>query len=190
MERRHQSKESNEKRSKALKGIKRGPMSEEQKEKISESKKGRKYFNRKRPPKFTENHLQNLRKPKSTTINMMGRTGEKNPAWKGGVTPLNKIMRESSKMKIWRELVFLRDNFTCQNPNCKFCNNKVGVLLHPHHIQPMALFQELMFDVNNGITYCAEFHLKSGLHKQIQGGKIWKKIKLKQKLHTTIEESY
>ena len=121
--------------------------------------------------KLTEKHKENMRKPKSTTINMMGRTGERNPAWKGGVTPLNKIMRESSKMKIWRELVFLRDNFTCQNPNCEFCNNKIGVYLHPHHIKPMALFQELMFNVDNGITYCAEFHLKSGLHINISGGK-------------------
>ena len=178
MELKHQSRESNEKRSKALKGIKRGPMSEDHKEKLSESKKGRKYFNRKRPPKFTENHLKNLRKPKSTTINMMGRTRERNPAWKGGVTPLNKLMRENSKMKIWRELVFLRDNFTCQNTNCEFCNNKIGVFLHPHHVRSMALFPELAFMVDNGITYCAGFHLKSGLHKNIMGGiKIGKKQK-------------
>ncbi len=85
-----------------------------------------------------------------------------------GITPLNKLLRSTSKWKIWRELVFLRDNFTCQNFNCPYCDNKMGVLLHPHHIKPLALFPELVFNVDNGITYCAEFHLESGLHKNIQ----------------------
>ena len=94
-------------------------------------------------------------------------TGEKAWNWKG-VTPLNKLLRRRSKWTIWREVVFLRDNFTCQNPNCPYCYNKIGVLLHPHHIKPLALYPELVYDVNNGITYCAEFHLKGGLHKNIQ----------------------
>jgi len=85
-----------------------------------------------------------------------------------GESSLNNLLRHQSKWKIWRELVFLRDNFTCQNPNCEFCENKIGVLLHPHHIKPVALFPELVFIVDNGITYCAEFHLKSGLHKNMQ----------------------
>jgi len=93
------------------------------------------------------------------------RLGQNNPAWKGGVTSVNKLLRISSKWKIWRELVFLRDNFTCQNKNCKFCNNKIGGKLHPHHIKPVALFPELVFRVDNGITYCAEFHIKGGIHK-------------------------
>ena len=103
-------------------------------------------------------------------------SGENHGNWKGGITSLNDILRNNSKMKIWRELVFLRNNFTCQNPNCFYCNNKRGgILLHPHHIKPLSLFPELAFDINNGITYCAEFHLKSGLHKNIKNrvGVIW-----------------
>jgi len=91
-----------------------------------------------------------------------------------GITPLNRLLRTKSMWKIWREAVFLRDNFTCQNTNCEFCNNKIGAMLHPHHIKPLSLFPELAFKINNGITYCAEFHLKSGIHKGIQkklGGK-------------------
>ncbi len=80
----------------------------------------------------------------------------------------SKLLRGRSKWKIWRELVFQRDNFTCQNPNCEFCNNKIGVLIHPHHIKSLALFPELAFRVDNGITYCEEFHLNSGLHKGIK----------------------
>lgn len=85
----------------------------------------------------------------------------------GRITLLNRFLRSQSKFKIWRELVFLRDNFTCQNPNCKYCNNKIGVLLHPHHIKSFIEFPELRFRVDNGITYCAEFHIKSRLHKNI-----------------------
>ena len=95
-------------------------------------------------------------------------SGENHWNWKGGKTPLNKRLRCSSKWKIWRELIFLRDNFTCQNKNCKYCNNKIGVMLHPHHIKPLALHPELVFEVDNGITYCAEFHLNSKLHLTIR----------------------
>ena len=104
--------------------------------------------------------------------------GDKAPktAFKKGVRPwnykglssLNKSLRSKSMWKIWREAVFLRDNFTCQNKGCKFCNNKIGVMLHPHHKKPLSKFPELVFKVENGITYCAEYHLKSGLHKGIQ----------------------
>jgi hypothetical protein len=94
--------------------------------------------------------------------------GEKRYNWKGGITPLNRKLRASSMWKIWREAIFLRDNFTCQNPNCEFCNNKMGVMLHPHHIKSFAEFPELRFVISNGITYCAEFHLNSKLlHKGI-----------------------
>ena len=70
--------------------------------------------------------------------------------------------------KIWREAVFLKDNFTCQNNNCFYCNNKIGVMLHSHHIKSFAEYPELRFDINNGITYCKEFHINSKkLHKGI-----------------------
>ena len=94
--------------------------------------------------------------------------GEKNVNWKGGITPFNTLLRKGSKWKIWRELVFLRDNFTCQNKDCEFCNNKMGGTLHPHHIKQLAFYPELAFKVDNGITYCKDFHLKSGLHVLVQ----------------------
>lgn len=89
--------------------------------------------------------------------------GENSSNWKGGITPLNKRLRTSSMWKIWREAIFLRDNFTCQNIDCSYCHNKIGVMLHPHHIKAFAKYPELRFDINNGVTYCKEFHMV--LHK-------------------------
>ncbi len=89
--------------------------------------------------------------------------------WKGGVTSPTELLRLKSKWKIWRELIFNRDNFTCQNPNCKYCGNKRGgIELHPHHIKPIVLFPELVFRIDNGITYCKDFHLKGGLHRGLR----------------------
>ena len=63
-----------------------------------------------------------------------------------------------------------RDNYTCQKENCSYCHNKKGVSIHPHHIKAVINYPELAFNENNGITYCADYHLKSGLHRRIQGG--------------------
>ena len=95
-------------------------------------------------------------------------SGKNHWNWQGGITPLNKLLRAKGFWKMWREAVFLRDNYTCQNPDCECCKNKIGIMLHPHHIKPLAAFPKLAFNINNGITYCAEFHLKSSLHKNIK----------------------
>lgn len=91
----------------------------------------------------------------------------KHPMWKGGITPLNKILRNKARIKIWRDAVFLRDKFICRNKDCKFCNNEQGVYLQAHHIKLLSVFPKLRFDLKNGITYCKDFHLKSGMHKGI-----------------------
>ncbi len=105
---------------------------------------------------------------KLTKEGKMNQKGELHWNWKGGISSFNRKLRVSSKWKIWRELVFLRDNFTCQNKDCSFCSNKIGAMLHPHHIKPLALYPKLVFKVDNGTTYCAEFHINSKeLHKGI-----------------------
>jgi len=78
----------------------------------------------------------------------------------------------------WRDAVFKRDKSICQNPNCTFCGNKKGVPIDPHHIKPMSIYPELEFDVDNGITYCKEFHLKSGLHKGISKVRGFREFKI------------
>ena len=81
--------------------------------------------------------------------------GEKSYLWKGGITPINKLLRRSIKFREWRESVFERDNWTCQE--CKIR----GGILHPHHIKPWATFPEIRFLVDNGLTLCASCHTKT-----------------------------
>jgi len=80
--------------------------------------------------------------------------GDKNPSWKGGITPINTKIRRSQKYRQWREKVFNRDKFTC-----KECE-KIGGRLHAHHIKPFSTYPKLRFSVDNGITLCRECHRK------------------------------
>jgi len=141
-------------------------ITEETRRKISEANKGKKRT------KEQSAKLSKLRKGRKISIETRlkmskAHTGEKAYNWSNGRSPLNKRLRQSSMYKIWRELVFLRDNFTCQNPECKYCHNKQGIIIHPHHIKTFSKYPELRFKVNNGITYCKEYHLDSKfLHKE------------------------
>ena len=84
----------------------------------------------------------------------------------GYVTLDNLKIRNSAKYAIWRKTIFKRDAWTCQNPNCKYCNNEKGTRLHAHHIKSFSDFEELRFNVDNGISYCVDYHMKGGLHKK------------------------
>ncbi|MHA1737884.1 MAG: NUMOD3 domain-containing DNA-binding protein [Candidatus Heimdallarchaeota archaeon] len=72
--------------------------------------------------------------------------------WKGGITPINKVIRRSREYKLWRIAVFERDNFTCI-----WCGQKGG-RLNADHIKPFALFPELRFAIDNGRTLCEDCH--------------------------------
>ena len=93
-------------------------------------------------------------------------TGNQSNNWKGGVTPVHRLLRASIKMKIWRQKVFKRDNFTCQECGA------TGVLLNADHIKPFAKFPRLRFSVKNGRTLCVPCHRKTStfgarIHKHI-----------------------
>jgi hypothetical protein len=78
--------------------------------------------------------------------------GEKSPFWKGGVTSINKIIRNSVEYKLWREKVFIRDKYTCV-----FCGKKGGDL-NADHIKPFAYFPESRLEIENGRTLCVPCH--------------------------------
>lgn len=86
--------------------------------------------------------------------------GELSPTWRGGITPANKKIRASVEYKLWREAVFKRDDFTCQECGVKSGDGKT-VILNSDHIKPFAYFPELRFELSNGRTLCIECHQKT-----------------------------
>lgn len=91
------------------------------------------------------------RKKMSVSIKKLVESGGHN-FWKGGVTPLNNKIRRSVEYKLWREAVFLRDDFTCV-----FCGSRGGEI-NADHIKPFSKYPELRFDIDNGRTLCIECH--------------------------------
>jgi len=79
--------------------------------------------------------------------------GAEAPGWKGGVSPENEKQRKSIQFRLWREAVFARDNWTCQE-----CGKRCNEELHPHHIKSFAEYPELRFALDNGITLCKQCH--------------------------------
>jgi hypothetical protein len=164
-----------------LKGFKRPPTTEEHKRKIGIGNTGKRHPNRKSPPPFTKEHLENMGKCKKGHITteetkrkiskansgkengMYERRGEKNPSWKGGITPINKVIRHSLEHKSWHKTCMERDNYTCQKTGVR------GESLVVHHINNFADFPELRFTIDNGITLSKqshkEFHKKYGIKK-------------------------
>jgi hypothetical protein len=129
--------ESKEKLRKAHLGKK---LSEETKKKISLVQTGKK-----RGPRTLE-----FRKMMSDRFK-----GSNGTNWKGGLTEKNKTIRRSVYYKFWRESVFKRDNWTCQE-----CKVKGGEL-HPHHIYPFAKYPDLRLVLANGQTLCKDCHKKT-----------------------------
>lgn len=118
-------------------------------------------------------HRQSLSKSKLGKF-----TGEKAGAWKGGLSPIVKLIRQSNKGVEWRQQIFLRDNFTCQK--CK----EVGGKLIAHHkkkfitlvreakkylplftVYEAAMMYTPLWDLDNGITLCEKCHKE--IHRKI-----------------------
>jgi hypothetical protein len=87
--------------------------------------------------------------------------GKDSHSWKGGITDINKHIRNSFEYKIWRTAVFERDNYTCIW--CGFHGSKGK--LNADHIKPFAAFPELRFAIDNGRTLCEECHSTTDSYK-------------------------
>lgn len=80
--------------------------------------------------------------------------GENHPGWGGDETLEHERIRRRIEYKIWRQTIFLRDNWTCQK--CKQKGGKLNV----HHIFNFADFSDLRISADNGITLCKNCHKK------------------------------
>ena len=81
--------------------------------------------------------------------------GERNPNWRGGISSERNKDCSSDAYKLWRFLVYERDNYTCQD-----CGKRGGNL-SAHHIMPWSFFIDLRYVVSNGKTLCLECHKKT-----------------------------
>lgn len=114
--------------------------------------------------------------------------GANNIFWKDGRTPLRKLIRGTYKYRIWRDEVFKRDNYTCQD-----CGQHGG-RLHAHHkdkqfnqildeflkkynmfspyedietLVALAIIYEDFWDVKNGQTLCVKCHVLKPKHTNL-----------------------
>ncbi len=113
--------------------------SDETKLKISKTSKGRKYG------KEARKNMSIAQRKRFNTIEKINKTV--------------KDLRKTYEYRQWRKAVFKRDNYTCQKCNIR---NKKGlgktIILEAHHIKPFALYIELRFNINNGLTLCKKCH--------------------------------
>lgn len=129
-------------------GKKRKPFSEDTKRKMSLSKKGK-----------LPNNYGKARSLLARIKHSQSMKGDKSPLWRGGVSKLNKSERQLAmdtlEYKLWRESIFLRDNWTCI-----WCYKR-GRILNADHIKPWRDYPELRFAIDNGRTLCVECHRKT-----------------------------
>jgi len=83
--------------------------------------------------------------------------GEYAGQWKDGKSLERQRGRDSSELASWRISVYVRDKHICQK-----CGAKEN--LNAHHIKHYSEYQELRFDIDNGITLCEVCHAKE--HKK------------------------
>ena len=86
----------------------------------------------------------------------MKNIGDKCHLWRGGITPINAKIRQSSEYKLWRTAVFQRDSY-----QCVWGGKEHGDKLHADHIKSFSQFPELRFAIGNGRTLCVECHRKT-----------------------------
>ncbi len=81
---------------------------------------------------------------------------EKNPNWKGGITPKMDKRRNWRIVKLWRTACLERDNHSCLE-----CGSKERIEVN--HIIPIRQIKDLVLlaDVENGITLCRNCHKKT-----------------------------
>lgn len=83
--------------------------------------------------------------------------GESARNWRGGKVAERKAFRGRIEYKQWRDAVYRRDDWTCQDCGLRNGNGK-AVCLHAHHIKRFSQYPELRLEISNGITLCKPCH--------------------------------
>jgi len=87
-------------------------------------------------------------------------SGKNNPNYRNGITPKIIRLRYSQQYIEWRNAVYERDCWTCQQ-----CG-QVGRRLQAHHILSFTKYPNKRFEIDNGITLCVPCHQK--LHRRLE----------------------
>ncbi len=122
-------------------------VSEETKRKMSIAHKGK-------------SQARGYKLSEETKAKMRLRKGDKSPRWKGGVTPINRLLRRRIEYQLWRESVFKRDDYTCVKCGVRGCT------LNAHHIKPFATYPQLRLAIDNGETLCDKCHHNIHFYKE------------------------
>lgn len=105
--------------------------------------------------KMSESHIGNVHSIESRLKMSESHKGNKHWNWKGGLSNEGQIIRHSIQWKLWREEIFKRDSYTCQE-----CY-KTKCYIEPHHISPVRSDKDNLFNTKNGITLCRTCHKKT-----------------------------
>ena len=111
----------------------------------------------------------------------INRSGSGHWNWNGGITPLNKIIRQMKESQEWRREIFKRDDYTCVKCNIRgeyveahhkkefneiFCEflNKYSQFSPVEDIETLArlaITYDDFWDIDNGETLCHKCHNKT-----------------------------
>ncbi len=91
-----------------------------------------------------------------------GKTGNKNPNWRGGVSSTAAIGRSNHLHKEWKAAVLVNAGYRCQRckseqgSRCGCCGHILR--LHVHHIKEYAKYPDLRYELSNGEALCEKCH--------------------------------
>lgn len=114
------------------------------------------YWQNLKTRKLSDKHKENISKSMKEIV----KSGKHN-FWKGGISRGYKTGYGTLRYKKWRDDVFRRDNYTCQD--CGFHGSNGYITAH--HIQSWAYFPELRFELDNGKTLCEDCHSQTDNYK-------------------------